>query len=237
MEEITLWEKIKEECKKRLAIIIVYGALLLLLIFSNYIIDDHIIPRVQKQLMEDEFLQKSIKDGKYITVDKESFAKNYPVDAKKILLLQNDKLAEKEALNQLSSQIDKIRRDFQKKFSASQERLNATNTKIVELKKIIEDLTSKKLKVTLFISSQEIDKGYIVLNIKNRSISHLIENGKKYYIYGDLDSKEKLKARVEIATDDNFPENAAIGRVHKKVYHDLFEGSSSGARKATVILE
>jgi len=231
-----LWDKVKEKWNEKIAEIVIAGALLLLFIFSNYIIDNYITPRIKYQLASEGYLDNNIKEGRFIAVDSESFSINHKIDPKAALSLKNGEFSKNEDLAKVTLKLNSIENEFRKELVILQEGLQTVNSEIAELNNLIEALTSKKLEVILFVSSQDIDKGYIVLNLKNRVISHLIENGTEYYVYGGLDSKEKLRARVEIATDSNFPKNAAIGRVHKDIYHELFAGSSAGARKAIIVL-
>ena len=232
-----MWDIIKKELSNRIAQITIATALLLLLVFGNYVIDNHIAPRIKTKLASEGYLDENIKKGRFIVVNSESFSKNNKIDPKEVTSLKNGEFSKNKDLKEVRLRIENFEKEFRKELIKSQEYIQVVKSELAEQNKIIEALTSKKLKVTLFVSNQEIDKGYIVLNLKNSAISHLIENGTKYYIYGDLDSKERLRARVEIATDENFPKNSAIGRVHEDIYHELFAGSSSGARKATIVLE
>lgn len=232
-----MWDTFKEKVSEKIAEIVIGLCLLLLLVFSYYIIDNYITPRVKTQLLSEGYLSEQIKAGKYITLDQESFSKNYEINAEKIVALQSEAYAEADSIKAIQSSLGELENKIQQALSASQKEVEEANQEIAELRGIIEALTSEKLNVTLFISSKEIDKGYIILNLHNPTIAHLVKNGEEYTVFGDLDEKETLKARVEIATDTNFPENAAIGRVHEDIYHKLFAGSSSGARRATIVLK
>ncbi len=48
---------------------------------------------------------------------------------------------------------------------------------------------------------------------------------------------ERLTTRIEVLTHSERSKNAFIGRVHQDDYHDLFKGSTSGARHAYIALK
>lgn len=207
------------------------------LFFSTSIIDQFITPRIIENLKKEQYLREDIKEGRYVVTDKVSFAENNVIKGNAVEALGNDVFAKSADLKAVSDDVVKLEIVILNELSQASKNLSVANKEIKELNQVIQALASKQLKVTLFISDIDSDKGYVVLNLHNRAISQIIENDKKYYIYNGEGDSLKLRSRVEPAPAENYDKNSSIGRVHRDDYHELFSGTKSGARVARIKID
>jgi len=207
------------------------------LFFSNSIIDQLITPRVVDNLKKEQYLREDIKEGRYVVTDKVSFAENNVVKGNTIQALNSELLASTADLEAISNKVITLEASIKNELEKSTQNLAEANKEIGELNQVIQALASKELKVTLFISDLASDKGYVVLNLHNKAIAQIIENGRKYYIHNSSGDSLKLRSRVEPAPAENYDKNATIGRLHRDDYHELFSGTQSGMRVAMIEIE
>jgi hypothetical protein len=207
------------------------------LFFSNSIIDQFITPRVVENLKKEQYLREDIKEGRYVVTDKVSFAENNVVKGNTIQALNSELLASTADLEAISNKVITLEASIKNELEKSTQNLAEANKEIGELNQVIQALASKELKVTLFISDLASDKGYVVLNLHNKAIAQIIENGRKYYIHNSSGDSLKLRSRVEPAPAENYDKNATIGRLHRDDYHELFSGTQSGMRVAMIEIE
>jgi len=207
------------------------------LFFSNSIIDQFITPRVVENLKKEQYLREDIKEGRYVVTDKVSFAENNVVKGNTIQALNSELLASTADLEAISNKVITLEASIKNELEKSTQNLAEANKEIGELNQVIQALASKELKVTLFISDLASDKGYVVLNLHNKAIAQIIENGRKYYIHNSSGDSLKLRSRVEPAPAENYDRNATIGRLHRDDYHELFSGTQSGMRVAMIEIE
>ncbi|MBF4359691.1 hypothetical protein, partial [Vibrio anguillarum] len=137
----------------------------------------------------------------------------------------------------IESRINKRLDDLVDENEKLQARLGELEKENNELRNYLDVIASKKLKVELFVSERDADKGKIVLNLYNPIISTALENNSTYKVYGSSGDYERLTTRIEVSTHSERSKNAAIGRVHQDDYHDLFDGATSGARFAYIALK
>ena len=207
------------------------------LFFSNSIIDQFITPRVVENLKKEQYLREDIKEGRYVVTDKVSFAENNVVKGNTIQALNSELLASTADLEAISNKVIILEASIKNELEKSTQNLAEANKEIGELNQVIQALASKELKVTLFISDLASDKGYVVLNLHNKAIAQIIENGRKYYIHNSSGDSLKLRSRVEPAPAENYDKNATIGRLHRDDYHELFSGTQSGMRVAMIEID
>lgn len=207
------------------------------LFFSNSIVDQFITPRIIESLKKEKYLREDIKEGRYVVTDQVSFSENNIIRADRLQKLDQNLLAASADLDSVSDQVVALDISNKNTVEKSRKNLAEANKEIKELNQVIQALASKQLNVTLFISDMEGDKGYVVLNLHNKAIAQIIENNKSYYLYNTSGDRLKLKSRVEPAPADNYDKNAAIGRVHREDYHELFSGTQSGARVARIEID
>jgi len=207
------------------------------LFFSNSIIDQFITPRVVENLKKEQYLREDIKEGRYVVTDKVSFAENNVVKGNTIQALNSELLASTADLEAISNKVITLEASIKNELEKSTQNLAEANKEIGELNQVIQALASKELKVTLFISDLASDKGYVVLNLHNKAIAQIIENGRKYYIHNSSGDSLKLRSRVEPAPAENYDKNATIGRLHRDDYHELFSGTQSGMRVAMIEID
>ena len=207
------------------------------LFFSNSIIDQFITPRVVENLKKEQYLREDIKEGRYVVTDKVSFAENNVVKGNTIQALNSELLASTADLEAISNKVITLEASIKNELEKSTQNLAEANKEIGELNQVIQALASKELKVTLFISDLASDKGYVVLNLHNKAIAQIIENGRKYYIHNSSGDSLKLRSRVEPAPAENYDKNATIGRLHRDDYHELFSGTQSGMRVASIEID
>jgi len=207
------------------------------LFFSNSIIDQLITPRVVENLKKEQYLREDIKEGRYVVTDKVSFAENNVVKGNTIQALNSELLASTADLEAISNKVITLEASIKNELEKSTQNLAEANKEIGELNQVIQALASKELKVTLFISDLASDKGYVVLNLHNKAIAQIIENGRKYYIHNSSGDSLKLRSRVEPAPAENYDKNATIGRLHRDDYHELFSGTQSGMRVAMIEID
>ncbi len=246
-----MWkEKIKEKGFE-----IFMGVILLLLVMSaNSIIDRYITPRVINDANIDTsitpriidnlknvgYLREEIKEGKHVVTDTKAFSDNNTIQSQVMKDLDRGLFTQSEQTDDLLKKVNTLDVSLKTNMENSTESLMEANNTIEELRQIITALTSRELEVTLFVSDLEHEKGFIVLNLHNRAISEMIDNDTKYYIYNRFSNRFSdgltLTARVESMSADNYDKHSSIGRMHRDDYHDLFAGSRSGKREATIKL-
>lgn len=207
------------------------------LFFSTSIIDQFITPRIVENLKKEQYLREDIKEGRYAVTDKISFAENNVIKGHAIQDLNNGVFATSGDINSISMKVDELEISMQSELDKTKQNLSAANKEIKELKQVIQALASKEVEVTLFVSDLESDKGYVVLNLHNKAIAQIIENDKNYYVYNTSGDRLKLRSRVEPTPAVNYDKQAAIGRLHRDDYHELFSGTRSGTRIAKIKIE
>jgi len=207
------------------------------LFFSTSIIDQFITPRIIEVLKTQQYLREDIKEGRFVVTDQISFASNNVIKGNVIQELNSGLLATSANLTAITDKVVKLEENLQNELERSSRNLSEANQEIKELNQVIQALASKELKVTLFISDIDSDKGYVVLNLHNKAISQIIENDKKYYIENNTGDSLKLRSRVEPAPAEGYDKNSSIGRVHRDDYHELFSGTKSGARVARIKID
>jgi hypothetical protein len=207
------------------------------LFFSTSIIDQFITPRIIEVLKIQQYLREDIKEGRFVVTDQMSFASNNVIKGNVIQELNGGLLATSANLAAITDKVVKLEENLQHELEKSTISLSEANQEIKELNQVIQALASKELKVTLFISDLDSDKGYVVLNLHNKAISQIIENDKKYYIVNNSGDSLKLRSRVEPAPAEGYGKNSSIGRVHRDDYHELFSGTKSGARIARIKID
>jgi len=207
------------------------------LFFSTSIIDQFITPRIVENLRKEQYLREDIKEGRYVVTDEVSFAENNVVKSNTIQALNSELLASTADLEAISNKVITLEASIKNESEKLTKNLAEANKEIGELNQVIKALASKELKVTLFISDLASDKGYVVLNLYNKAIAQIIENGRKYYIHNSSGDSLKLRSRVEPAPAENYDKNATIGRLHRDDYHELFSGTKSGVRVAMIEID
>jgi len=207
------------------------------LFFSTSIIDQFITPRIVENLKKEQYLRDDIKEGRYVVTDEVSFAENNVVKSNTIQALNSELLASTADLEAISNKVITLEASIKNESEKLTKNLAEANKEIGELNQVIKALASKELKVTLFISDLASDKGYVVLNLYNKAIAQIIENGRKYYIHNSSGDSLKLRSRVEPAPAENYDKNATIGRLHRDDYHELFSGTKSGVRVAMIEID
>ncbi len=207
------------------------------LFFSTSIINQFIAPTIIENLKTEQYLREDLKEGRYVVTDQISFANNNVVKGDVLQDLNNGSFARVTDLAVIADKVMALDISMKGKLEKSNRNLAEANKEINELNQVIQALASKELNVTLFISDITSDKGYVVLNLHNKAISQIIENDKKYALYNAAGGSLKLRSRVEPTPADNYDKNAAIGRLHRDDYHDLFSGTKSGARVARIEID
>jgi len=207
-------------------------------------VEAYVQPQIQQSFERDGYFREEIKNGQFVVTDDNEFAKNEVIPSDKLESLKKDVFASKKSVldsiddakdieNRLSTRLD----DLVNENSRLQERLGELEKENSKLRNYLDVIASKKLKVELFVSERDADKGKIVLNLYNPIISKALENNSTYKVYGSNGDYERLTTRIEISTHSERSKNAAIGRVHQDDYHDLFDGATSGARFAYIALK
>jgi hypothetical protein len=207
------------------------------LFFSTSIINQFITPSIIESLKKEQYIREDIKEGRYVVTDQVSFASNNVMKGEVIQGLNSGKFAKASDLSTIVDKVMALDISMKGKLEKSNRSLADANKEIGELNQVIQALASKELKVTLFISDIDSDKGYVVLNINNKAISQIIENDKKYALHNSSGGSLKLRSRVEPTPADNYDKNASIGRLHRDDYHELFSGTKSGARVAKIEID
>ncbi len=207
-------------------------------------VEAYIQPQIQQSFERDGYFREEIKNGQFVVTNDNEFAKNEVIPSDKLVSLKNDVFASKKLVinsrdnvNDIESGLNKRLDDLVIKNSKLQVRLDELEKENNELRNYLNIIASKKLKVELFVSERDADKGKIVLNLYNPIISTALENNSTYKVYGSNGDYERLTTRIEVSTHNERSKNAAIGRVHQDDYHDLFDGATSGARYAYIALK
>jgi hypothetical protein len=205
--------------------------------FSTSIVDQLITPRIIENLRKEQYLRDNIKEGRHVVTDEISFSDNNIIKGDTIKNLNDGAFARSSDLDVISREVVELENFIQDELDKSMSSLVIANQEIKELNQVIKALASKEVEVTLFVSDLESDKGFVVLNLHNKAISQIIENDKKYYIYNDSGDRLALRSRVEPTPANNYHKNAAIGRLHRDDYHELFSGTRSGTRQAKIKID
>lgn len=230
-----MWkDKLKEK-----SVEIIVGILLvsLPLLFANNIVDQFITPKIIDNLRQDGYLRQDIKDGRFLVTDEIAFADNHSINANVLKNLNDGGYASRASNQSVSDRVDELEATITGEMATSAQTIKEAHNEIQQLNEVIKALTSKKIDVTLFVSNLESDRGYVVLNIHNRAIAEILKNNKRYYIKNGSGERVRLKARIEPTPADRYDANAAIGRLHREDYHDLFSGTQSGARIASIVFD
>lgn len=204
----------------------------------------YIQPQIQQSFERNGYFREEIKNGQFVVTDDNEFAKNEVIPSKNLENLKNDIFASKKSVSDSRANTKDIVHGLNKRLDGLidenlklKERLDELERKNSDLRNHINVISSKKLKVELFVSERDADKGKIVLNLYNPIISTALENNSTYKVYGSNGDYERLTTRIEVSTHSDRSKDAAIGRVHQDDYHDLFDGATSGARYAYIALK
>ncbi|PWF67180.1 hypothetical protein CBX98_24775 [Vibrio sp. T9] len=241
---MAIWDKIQEHVLG-VFVTAVFAILSVVLAWNwESFVDAYIQPQIQQSFERDGYFREEIKNGQFVVTDENEFAKNEIIPSDKLDNLKNDAFASKKSVLDSRDNITSIENTINKRLDSLSDENSKLKQRLGELEKENSDLrgylnvlASKKLKVELFISERDADKGRIVLNLRNPIISTALENNTTYKVYGANGHYERLTTRIEVLTHSERSKNAFIGRVHQDDYHDLFKGSTSGARHAYIALK
>lgn len=207
-------------------------------------VDAYIQPQIQQSFERDGYFREEIKNGQFVVTDDNEFAKNEIIPSDKLENLKNNSFASKKSVLDSRDNIADIESGINKRLdslvnenSKLKQRLDELAKENSDLRSYLNVIASKKLKVELFVSERDADKGKIVLNLRNPIISTTLENNSAYKVYGTNGDYERLTTKIEVLTHSERSRNAFIGRVHQDDYHDLFDGATSGARYAYITLK
>ncbi|MEZ8792590.1 hypothetical protein AB6D86_11985 [Vibrio splendidus] len=241
---MAFWDKIQEHVIG--VFITVFLAILSVVLAWNWesFVDAYIQPQIQQSFERDGYFREEIKNGQFVVTDDNEFAKNEIIPSDKLENLKNDAFASKKSVLDSRDNISDIESVINKRLdslfnenSKLIQRLSELEKENNDLRSYLNVIASKKLKVELFVSERDADKGKIVLNLRNSIISTALENNSNYKVYGANGDYERLTTRIEVLTHSERSKNAVIGRVHQDDYHDLFDGATSGARYAYIALK
>ncbi|POC59187.1 hypothetical protein CRN32_04770 [Vibrio vulnificus] len=241
---MTIWNKIQEHLIG-VSVTAIFTILSALLLWNwESFVEAYIQPQIQQSFERDGYFREEIKNGQFVVTDDNEFAKNEVIPSDKLESLKKDVFASKKSVKESISNAKDIENGLNKRLDGLvdeneklQARLGELEKENKELRNYLDVIASKKLKVELFVSERDADKGKIVLNLYNPIISTALENNSSYKVYGSNGDYERLTTRIEVSTHSERSKDAAIGRVHQDDYHDLFDGATSGARFAYIALK
>ncbi|ELB2184805.1 TPA: hypothetical protein JG821_004641 [Vibrio parahaemolyticus] len=241
---MAIWDKIQEHVIG-VFVTAVFAILSVVLAWNwESFVGVYIQPQIQQSFERDGYFREEIKNGQFVVTDDNEFAKNEIIPSDKLENLKNDVFASKKSVLDSRDNITDIESTINKRLdslfnenSKLQQRLDELEKENHDLRSYLNVIASKKLKVELFVSERDADKGKIVLNLRNPIISTALENNSTYKVYGANGDYERLTTRIEVLTHNERSKNAVIGRVHQDDYHDLFDGATSGARYAYIALK
>ncbi|MFW1586379.1 hypothetical protein ACEWBR_21980 [Vibrio parahaemolyticus] len=241
---MAIWDKVQEHLIG-VSVATIFTVLGVLIAWNwESFVEAYIQPQIQQSFERDGYFREEIKNGQFVVTDDNEFAKNEVIPSDKLESLKKDVFASKKSVidsinnnKDFESRLNKRLDDLVDENEKLQARLGELEKENNELRNYLDVIASKKLKVELFVSERDADKGKIVLNLYNPIISTALENNSTYKVYGSSGDYERLTTRIEVSTHSERSQNAAIGRVHQDDYHDLFDGATSGARFAYIALK
>ena len=218
-----------------------------LILFKDYVIDRIIVPEIIEQLLSEKYLRNEFKLGNFVVTDKQSFVENHPINSEVLLKLNNgmylehDELLKYEIksnkyLDGLETNINNQKNYYDNHIKTLIQENLELKIKVDNLEELTDVLSSHKMRVSLFISDIEEDKGHIILNVNNSAIAKTIIDGEDYKIQGS-DGNRVLEVRLDKVTAPEFSKNSAIGRIYREDFHKIFRGQSGGLGKAVVVID
>jgi len=208
----------------------IIGAIVLAgLIYSkDAIIAMSIVPGVVTELENQGYMRQEIKYGKFVSTTQNEFAKNNPIKSE-ILKAYTDGFEDwvqslknsqnnKDEIEKLTNQIISLEKDY----------------------KILKELEFSRIQgykdVLLFLSTNEEDKGKIILNNKNPPLAILLESGCLYKITAPSGRQLTIKAFLQPLKVNKQFTTKAVGRIYRNSYYSLFPGrmGNKGVGKAQI---
>jgi len=198
------------------AIIPVCVIALLTFVGWDIAVEKYLIPHIKKKLIEENYLNEDIKQGKFIVVDETSFNTNH-------------KLAP-ELIKNLKKNTFSTKSDIAKLDDDTQQKITDLTTKVKQLTEQISLLEAKQegaIKLTLYISENKNEKGIITLNKSNLSIAKFIKNNQSYTLVSQSGNTEEFKTRIQNLKLDGKDVTTAVARLYVDDYHQLFEAETN----------
>ena len=197
------------------------------------LVNQFVVPTVKETLEKEKFLREQIQLGKFIVVNEDEFAKNHPIDPKYVNELEQGKY---------SKLVENIESIVEEKIQPIEDRAKKLESRIDDVEAIHKAESEDSIKVKLYISTNDVDKDFLVLNGKNPAIAHWLKNGSYYQLKAlSVDSTQCVKLRLDTGMPDEAGDKnttKAIGRLSREQFDGLFEGSNSrGMGAASVQLE
>ena len=216
-----------------LLIILILGAGVIF--FKDVAIDAYLLPHITKQLISNNYLSDDIKNGKFIVVEENSFNVNHKFDSSRTEDLKNDvfvKIAKQSIVN------DKHKNNISELQQSHNKDIETLNKEIKQLAVKLSILEAKErgdIKIDIFHSNNKFEKGYLILNKSNPTISALINNNERYTIISSSGNKESFTSRIQDLYDGGKVTTNLVARLYVEDYHELFESEkNSGIGQARI---
>lgn len=224
-------DPLKKALWPMLAAALVAAAVFLL---RDVIVARFITPQVLAGLRQQGHVREEIDTGRFVVTDLKEFGENHVIPSAALLALKAGRYATREGVEaRLASQeADGERRG--QEIAALGREVDALGAAVARLEAFAETAERGAFEVGLYISDQEADRDHLVLNRDNPLVAHFLRNGERYAVSVDGGSRWKFPVRLESTAAPGLPPGAAIGRLHREDYHELFEGVGGGIGRATV---
>lgn len=178
-------------------------------LLRNVLVREFVVPTVIAELKRDGVVRDQITEGRFVSTDRMEFAENFPISAELLEELSRSDLSQIAAVKRGLSQIETLER------------------MVSDLSGLAEARKQGFFEVRLYVSEQELDRGFLVLNSENVLVGHLIRDDLLYTVVTGAGFREKrFRTRLEPLTEQEEHTFRAVGRVHRDDFHDLFGGIS-----------
>ena len=224
-------EPLKASLWTLLAGTLVAGAAFLL---RDVIVAQFIAPRVVHELRQQGHLREGIGEGRFVATDLKEFSENHVIPNAALLDLKAGRYATEEGIEAQLAPLEAAGEGRGREVSVLRQQVAELRATVDRLESLAETEQKGSFEVGLYISDLEADRNHLVLNRGNPLVAHFLKNGERYPVSVGAGSRRKFPVRLELTAAPGLPAEAAIGRLHREDYHELFDGVGGGIGRATV---
>lgn len=211
--------------RQNIGVVLVSAATLFVItLFKDTLVDRYIVPQVQEKLKDVKYLRDTIKDGRFVTVEKEVEAStNHPIPVSALKTLRAEEYLTVEQLNK-SENLSKLRSELEKLENIVRN-LEAINMARVQ----------GSFDVDVYVGEDSKERGLLLLNKDNALISYFLKDESSYEV-ASRGEKRKFTVRLQSLPVTDGSSQAPVGRMYRSDWDDFFKRKCCGISPATIFI-
>jgi hypothetical protein len=203
-------------------------------LLRDVIVAQFITPQVIQDLRRQGQVREGIGEGRFVATDLQEFSENHVIPNAALLDLKAGRYATQAGVKSQLAPLEAAGEERGREVSALREQVAELRGTVRRLEALAETEQEGSIEVRLYISDLEADRNHLVLNRENPMVAHFLKNGERYPVSVGAGSRRKFAVRLEPTAAPGLSAEAAIGRLHREDYHELFDGVGGGIGRATV---